>query len=142
MKNLKIWKSDPEKSFTKAKIAKLKQEHTDLNVPVDIETVATNQIKKFPTADLTFTKDFSLLPKFVPINTLEHLKNCGKNTSQKSDDTFLEFANSKGLRLLPVVHDDQVTKDNLKENITYLSALCWASYRKAIKYKVLNGGSE
>ena len=51
MKNLKIYTPDPEKSFTKAKIAKVKQEHTDLNDAVDIETVATNYINKFPTAD-------------------------------------------------------------------------------------------
>ena len=75
-------------------MARLRQEHTDLNVSVDIETVATNHTDKFPTADSAFTKDFSLLPKFVPIDTLEHLKNCGKNASRKSEDTFVEFASS------------------------------------------------
>ena len=133
MKNLKIYDPDPEKSFTKAKVARLKQEHTDSNVSVDIETVATNHINKFPTADSAFTNDFRLLPKFVPTDTLEHLKNCGKNASRKSEDTFVEFASSKGLRLLPFVH---VTTDNLEEYIIYLRALCWASYRKAVKYKV------
>ena len=136
MKNLKIYDPDPEKSFTKAKVARLKQKHTDSSVPVDIETVATNHINKFPTADSAFTDDFSLLPKFVPTDTLEHLKNCGKNTGRKSEDTFVEFASSKGLRLLPFVHDVQVTTDNLEEHIIYLRALCWASYRKAVKYKV------
>ena len=43
MKNLKLYDPNPEKSFAEAKIARLKQEHTVLNVPVDIETVATNQ---------------------------------------------------------------------------------------------------
>ena len=62
MKNLKVYDPDPEKSFTKAKVARLKQEHTHLNVSVDIETVATNHISKFPTADSAFTNDFSLLP--------------------------------------------------------------------------------
>ena len=46
-------------------VTRLKQEHTDLlNVSVDIETVATNHINKFPRADSAFTNDFSLLPKF------------------------------------------------------------------------------
>ena len=98
MRNLKIYDPDPEKSFTKAKVARLKQEHTDRNVSVDIENVATNHIDKFPTGDSAFTNDFSLLPKFVPTDTLEHLKNCGKNASRKSEDTFVEFASSKGLR--------------------------------------------
>ena len=59
MKNLKIFDPDPEKNFTKAKVAR--QEHTDLILSVDIETVATNHIYKFPTADSAFTNDFSLL---------------------------------------------------------------------------------
>ena len=70
MKNLKIYNRDSEKSFfTKAKVARLKQEHTEANVPVDIETVGTDHINKFPTADSAFSNDFSLLPKFVPTDT-------------------------------------------------------------------------
>ena len=38
--------------------------------------------------------------------------------------------------MLPFVHDVQVTTDNLEERIIYLRALCWASYRKTVKYKV------
>ena len=90
MKNLKIYDPDPEKSFTKAKVTR--QERTDLIVSVDIETVATNHINKFPTADSAFTKDFSLLPNFIPTDTLEHLKSCRKNASRKTEDTFVEFA--------------------------------------------------
>ena len=135
MKNLKVYDPDPEKSFTKAKVARLNQEQTEHNLP-DIENVATNYLNKFPTTDSAFTNDFSLLPKFVPTDTLEHLKNCGKNTSRKSDDTFVEFASSKGLRLLPFVHDVQVTTDNSENHIIYLRALCWASYRKSVKYKI------
>ena len=136
MKNLKIYDPDPEKSFTKAKVARLKQEHTDLNVSVDIETVATNHINKFPAADSAFTNDCSLLPKFVPTESVEHLKTSGKSVSRKSEDTFVEFASSKGLRLLPFVHDIQLTTDNLEEHIVYLRALCWASCKKTVKYKV------
>ena len=131
---MKIYDPDPEKSFSKAIVAR--QEHTDLNVSVNIETVATNHINKFPIADSAFTNDFSRLPKSVPTDTLEHLKNCGKNASRKSEDTFVEFASSKGLRLLPFVHDVQVTTDSLEEHIVCLRALCWASYRKSVKYIV------
>ena len=102
----------------------MKQVHTDLlNVSVNIETVATNHINKFPTADSAFTNDFCLLPKFVPTDTLQHLKNCGKNASRKSEDTFVEFASSKGLRLLSCVHNVPVTTGNLEEHIVYLRAL-------------------
>ena len=70
----------------------MKQEHhTDLsNVSVDVGAVATNHINKFPNADSAFTNDFSLLPKFVLMtDTLEHLKNCGKTASRKSENTFI-----------------------------------------------------
>ena len=77
----------------------------DLNVSGDIETVATNHINKFPTADSAFSNDFSLLPKFV------------------SEYTFDEFASYKSRRLLPFVHDVQVTTDNLEEYIIYRRAL-------------------
>ena len=94
----------------------MKQEHSDLlNVSDDIETATTNHNNKFPTADSAFTNDFSLLPKFVPTDTLEHLENCGKNASRKSEDTFVEFVSSKGLRLLSFGHDVPVTTDNLED---------------------------
>ena len=59
----------------------------------------------------------------VPTDTLGHAKNCGKNT-RKSADAVAEFASSKGLRMLSFVHD-----------VIYLRALCWASYRKFVRYR-------
>ena len=44
---------------------------------------------------------------FVPTDTLEHTKNCGKNT-RKSADAVAEFASSEGFRMLSFVHDLQV----------------------------------
>ena len=38
--------------------------------------------------------------------------------------------------MLPFVHDVQVTTGNSEGHIIYLRALCWASYRKTVKYKV------
>ena len=103
MKNLKIDDPDPERSFTKAKVARLKQVGTNkLNdVSVNIETVTTKHINKFPTADSAFTNAFSLLLKFVPTDTLEHLKSCGKNASRKSEDT------SSNLQVLKVLDCSQ-----------------------------------
>ena len=87
------------------------------------------------TADSAFATDFSFLPNFVPTDTLEHLKNCGKNT-KKTGDAIVEFASSKGLRMLPFVHDLQATKGTSEDHVIYHRALCWASYRKSVKYKV------
>ena len=60
---------------------------------------AANHFKNFPTVDLAFVDDFTVLPTFVPTDTLEHLKNCTKNT-RKSADAVAEFASSKGLGML------------------------------------------
>lgn len=135
MKHLKIYDPDPEKSFTKAKLARLKQEQTGVSF-VDVEIRhAANYFNNFPAADSAFTTDFSLLPNFVPTDTLEHLKNCRKNT-MKTRDAIVEFASFKGLTMLPFVHDLQVRKGTSEKHVIYLRALCWASYRKPVKYKV------
>ena len=60
---------------------------------------ATNHFKNFPTVDSAFADDFTVLPTFVPTDTLEHLKNCRKNT-RKSADAVAEFASSKGPKML------------------------------------------
>lgn len=38
------------------------------------------------------------------------------------------------------MHDVQVMKDNSEVHIVYLRALCWASYRTSVKYKVKMAG--
>ena len=46
---------------------------------------AANHFKNFPTDDSPFGDDFTVLPTFVPTDTLENLKNCGKNTRKSAD---------------------------------------------------------
>ena len=66
---------------------------------------AANHFKNFPTVDSAFGDNFTVLPTFVRTDTLEHLKNCGKNIRKSAD---------------------AVTKDD----VNYLRALCWASKPK------------
>ena len=50
---------------------------------------------------------------------------------------LLSSASSKGLRMLSFVHDLQVCAwPNSEDDVINLRALCWASYRKSVKYKV------
>ena len=43
----------------------------------------------------------------------------------------------KGSECSHFVHDPQVcASPNSKDDVIYLRALCWASYRKSVKYKV------
>ena len=106
---LKIYDPDPEKSLTKAKLSKLKQEQAGV-ISKEVETGnVTNYFEKLPVDESVFNCDFSLLPNFVPNDTLEHQKNCGKHV-KKSDDANVEFASTKGLRMLPFVHDSSLER--------------------------------
>ena len=68
--------------------------------------------------------------QFVPTDTLDHLKECGKATKKsKPVEAVAEMSSTKGLRLLPLVHELQVSKP-VDNNIMYVRALCWASYKK------------
>ena len=84
---------------------------------------ASNHFKNFPTVDSAFVDDFTVLPTFVPTDTLEHLKNWRKNT-RKSADAVAEFASSKGLGLLSFFYDPQVCASlNSEDDVIYLRAL-------------------
>ena len=92
------------RSFTKAKLVRQNEE---LRENGETTSDAAHHFKNFPTVDSAFGDNFTILPTFVPTDTLEHLKNCGKNT-RKSADVAGKFASSKGLRMLSFVHDLQV----------------------------------
>ena len=94
---MKIYDPDPGKSFTKAKLV---TDELRKNGETAIASDAINHLKNFP-------DDPSVVPTFVPTDALKHLKNDGKNT-KRSADAITEFASSKGLRMLPFVHDLQV----------------------------------
>ena len=132
-----MYDPDPNKAYIKAKIAKLRHEQPEASV----STLSGSQqqdvnSQQFPSDDSVFNKDFSVLPNFVPTDTLDHLKNCGKLSAKSADDDAVtELSSSKGLRLMKFVHDLEVSKTADSE-IIYLRALCWASYSKSIRYKV------
>ena len=68
--------------------------------------------------------DFSVLLEFVPTDTLDHLKNCGKLSANFADnDAVTELLSSKGHRLMRVVHDLEVSKAG-DCGAVYLLPLC------------------
>ena len=95
--NLKIYDHDQRgSSLCKAKLGRQIEEPRENGNPRDV----ANHFKNFPTVDSAFVDDdFTVLPTIVPTDTLEHLKNCKKNT-RKSADAVAEFASSKGLGML------------------------------------------
>ena len=96
----KIYDPDPKQVYTKAKLAKVRENESPSSVSPSI---------KFPSDNCDFNKDFSVLPVFVPSDTLDHLKSCGKTSKYStSNEAVVEMSSSKGLRLLSFVHDLEV----------------------------------
>ena len=92
------------------------------------ETVsdAANHFKNFPTVDsVRFGDDFTVLPTFVLTETLEHLKNCGKNT-RKFAYAVAEFASAQNALIC------SLACPNSEDDVIYLRELRWASYRKSV----------
>jgi hypothetical protein len=131
----KVFDPDPSKAFTKAKLAKLRDNEISCS-NAEVKNDFSTGFKSFPSDDSAFNKDFSVLPVFVPTDTLDHIKNCGKSTKKFADnDAVAEMSSSKGLRMVSFVHDMEVS-NAVEANVVYLRALCWASYKKCVKYKV------
>ena len=108
--------------------AKLERQIEELRENGENASDAANHFKNFPTVDSAFGDDFTVLPKFVLTETLEHLKNSGKNT-RKSADAVAELASAQNA----FVHDLQVfASPNSEDDVIYLRALRWASYRKYV----------
>jgi hypothetical protein len=74
----KVFDPDPNKAFTKAKLAKLRENGINCS-NAEVENDASASLGKFPSDDSAFNKDFSILPVFVPTDTLDHtiLKSAG-----------------------------------------------------------------
>ena len=77
----KVYDPDKDKSYTKAKAAKCRKNAGNSGV---IEADLSSSFKNFPTEDSAFKEDFSVLPVFVPTDTLDHLKECGKATKKST----------------------------------------------------------
>ena len=123
----KVYVPYPNKVFTKAKLAQLQESQCKADLAED----KLSGFREFPVDDSAFNKDYSVLPVFVPTNTLDHLKECGKTTKKSlSTNATVEMSSSKGLRLLPFVHDLQVSELVDSNSVVYVRAFCWASYKK------------
>ena len=122
----KVYNLDKDKSYTKAKAAKCRRNARNSGF---IDADPSSSFKNFPAEDSAFKEDFSILPVFVPTNTLGYLKESGKATKKSTPgEAVPEMSSTKGLRLLPFVHDLQVSKP-VDSNI-YVRALCCAFYKK------------
>ena len=65
--------------------AKLARQIEELRENGETASDAANHFKNFPTVDLAFGDGFTVLPTFVPTDTLKHLKNFRKNTRKSVD---------------------------------------------------------
>ena len=126
----KVYDPDKDKSYTKAKATKCRKNAGNGG---SIDPDLSSNFKNFPTEDSAFKEDFSVLPVFVPTDTLDHLKECGKATKKSTPrEGVAEMSSKQGLRLLPNVKEMEVSQPG-ENNNNYLRALCWATYKKKCK---------
>ena len=76
----KVYDPDKDKSYTKAKATKCRKNAGNSGF---IEADLSSSFLNFPTEDSAFKEDFSVLPVFVPTDTLDHfweaMKKCTAN---------------------------------------------------------------
>ena len=131
----KVFDPDQNKAFAKTKLAKIRENGKNCS-NAEVENNFSTSFRNFPSDDSAFNQDFSVLPVSVPTDTLDHIKKYGKSTKKSADgDAFAEMSSPKGLRMVPFVHDIQVSSAG-GPDVIYRQALCWVSYRKCVKYKV------
>ena len=73
MKNLKIYDPDPERNFTKAKLAR-RPRNEQQRENGETASDAANHSGTFPPLIEHLVMLFTVLPTIVPTDTLEHLK--------------------------------------------------------------------
>ena len=69
------------------------------------------------------------------MDAFEQVKNSGKSMKKFTNAAVVINSNDKGLRMVNFVHYLQVYY-NMENNIIYVRAFCWASYKMNGKYKV------
>ena len=120
----KVYDPDRERSYTKAKVEKLKT----LNIKT-VQTELINQQASSCSSILhTFPPDFSVLPPFVPMDAFEQVKISGKRMKKFTNAAVVINSNDKGLHMVNFVHDLQVY-NNMEKNIIYVRACCWLPIR-------------
>ena len=132
----RVYDPDPERSYTKAKLEKLKRSNATVESAAKQTSPNNSPFDSFPPDESTqYSEDFSILPSFVPMDAFEQVKNSGKSIKKFANAEVVINSNDKGLRMMNFVHDLQVYNNPEKRHI-YLRACCWASYKRNIKYKV------
>ena len=111
----KVYDPDPDGSYTKAKLERLKSSIvTEQNI-LGQTSPSSMCFDSFPPDESTLFSEKNpnpnpFLPSFVPMDAFEQVKNSGKSSK-------------KGLRMMNFVHELQVY-NNVEKNIIYLRACC------------------
>ena len=132
----KVYDPDPDGSYTKAKLERLKCSSVTEQHGLDQTSLNSTSFDSFVSDESNlFSEDFSVLPSFVPMDAFEQVKNSGKSSKKSANAEVVINSNDKGLHMMNFVHELQVY-NNMEKNIIYLRTCCWASYKRSVKYKV------
>ena len=123
----RVYDPDPERSYTKTKLGKLKRSNATVESAVKQTSPVNPPFDSFPSDESTqFSEDFSILPSFGPMDAFEQVKNSSKSIKKFANAEVVINSNDKGLYMMNFVHDLQVPNNPEKHHI-YLRACCWAS---------------
>ena len=111
----KVYDPDPDGSYTKAKLERLKSSSVTKQNILGQTSPSSTCFDSFPPDESTLFSEENpnpnpVLPSFVPMDAFEQVKNSGKSSK-------------KGLRMMSFVHELQVY-NNVEKNIIYLRACC------------------
>ena len=105
----KLYDPDPDGSYTKAKLERLKHSSvTEQNV-LGQTSLNSTCFDSLPQDESNlFLEHFSVLPSFVPMDAFEQVKNSGKSSKKSANAAVVINSNDKGLRMMNFAHELQV----------------------------------
>ena len=86
----KVYDPDPDGSYTKAKLERLKHSSETEQSVLGQTSPNSRCFDSFPLDESTlFSEDFSVLPSFVPMDAFEQVKNSGKSSKKSANAEVL-----------------------------------------------------
>ena len=124
----KVYDPDPDGSYTKAKLERIKSSSVTKQNILRQTSPSSTCFASFPPDESTLFSEENpnpnpVLPSFVPIDAFEQVKNSGKSSKKSANAEVVINSNDKDLRMMNFAHELQVY-NNVEKNIIYLRACC------------------
>ena len=96
----KVYDPNPDDSYTKAKLERLKRSSVTEQIVLGQTSLSSTCFDSFPPDESNlFSEDFSVLSSFLPMDAFEQVKNSGKSSKKSANAEVVINSNDKGLRI-------------------------------------------